>query len=500
MTVYQPNLGLLNPAFTYSSDGLVIHLMLRQMLKQMLKVKMIVCVALALSLTAQAQPALPELPAVRFENFEPAISAQIRQAYEQAQASPRAAVAQGKLGMVLQAYVQYDFAVVCLARARLLAPSELRWHYYYGLAQSALGQHAEAVAAFKEALRWQPDDLPAQLRLAEATLAAGQFRASQPLFEALAKNKATSAQAHYGLGQISRALGAPAAQASAHYRQALALFVEYGAAHYALGQALRDQGQTASAKEHLALSQQYKFQRPPLDDPLLAALAELNASATDLLARGVALEGMGKLDESIAAHERALAINPQLVQAHINLISLYARARQIDKAEKHYRAAVAANPNLADSHFNYGIVLMTFERYAEAATAFLQSLERNPFNADAHYNYAAIIERDGQLDEAAEHYRQAVAYNPAHRLSHFHWARILVQQDKLPAAIEHLLQTLTPEDDDTPRFTYALGATYARAGDKAKGIQYLRAARDLAVKRKQTHLAAVIERDLKRLE
>ena len=232
----------------------------------------------------------------------------------------------------------------------------------------------------------------------------------------------------------------------------------------------------------------------------MAAIAELNASATDLLARGVALAGMNKLPEAIAAHERAVEINPQLVQAHINLISLYARAGQIDKAEKHYREAVAKNPNLADSHFNYGIVLMMSERYAEAAAAFKESLARNPFNADAHYNYRAIIERDGKLDEAAAHFQQAITNNPAHRLSRFHWARILVQQDKLNEAIAQLLLTLAPEDDDTPRFTYALGATYARAGDKAKGIQYLRTAREMALKRRQTDLAAIIENDLKRLE
>jgi tetratricopeptide (TPR) repeat protein len=319
------------------------------------------------------------------------------------------------------------------------------------------------------------------------------------LFEALLKQKATNAAAHYGLGQIKNTLGERAA-ALEHFRQAITLYPEFGFAHYALGQALRDAGQTSEAKHHLALSQQYRFQRPALDDPLLAAIAELNASGTDMLARGVALAGQNKLPEAIVAHERALEINQQLVQAHINLISLHARAGQIDKAETHYRAAVAKNPNLADSHFNYGIVLMMVERYAEAATAFKESLARNPFNADAHYNYGAIIEREEKIDEAAAHFQQAIANNPEHRLSRFHWARILVMQNQLNEAIAQLLLTIKVEDDDTPRFTYALGATYARAGDKAKAIQYLKAARELALKRRQTDLAATIERDLAKME
>ena len=465
---------------------------------QCLNLMMVLCVCVFM--VAAQSPALPD---IKVEAFETNIREQVNKAYASAQNEPRDAEANGKLGMVLYAYVQYDFALPCFARARQFAPSEFRWHYYFGVTNSALGKHEEAAVAFKAALQIKPDDLPAQVKLAESLLAAGQQRASQPLFETLLKQKATSAVAHYGLGQIKNALGERVA-ALEHFRQAVTLYPEYGFAHYALGQALRDQGQTAEAKHHLALSQQYRFQRPALDDPLLAAIAELNASATDMLARGVALEGMGKLDESIAAHERALEINPQLVQAHINLISLYARAGQVPQAEKHYRAAVAVNPNLADSHFNYGIVLMMAERYAEAAVAFKESLARNPFNADAHYNYGAIIERDsgrdGKLDEAATHFQQAIANNPEHRLSRFHWARILVQQNKLNEAIAQLLLTLTPEDDDTPRFTYALGATYARAGEKAKAIQYLRAARELALKRRQTDLAAIIESDLKRLE
>ncbi len=448
--------------------------------------------------TASAQ-ALPELPKLKLENFEPGIRAQLGQVYREAQAQPREAAANGKLGMALHAYSQYEFAAHCYARARHFNPQEFRWHYYYALVRSALGAPSEAIAAFKTALQLEPEDLPARLRLAEATLAAGQLQASQALYEELVKHPPTRAQAHFGLGQSKRAHGEHA-QGIEHFRQAIVLFPAYGIVHYTLGQALRDQGQTAQAKDHLALSQQYKHQQPILADPLLAAIAELNASATDLLTRGVALDAMGKLEPAIAAHERALEINPKLAQAHINLISLYARAGQFEQAEQHYRAAIVNTPNLADSYFNYGIVLLGRERLTEAAAAFQQSLERNPFNAEAHYNYAIIIEREGRLDEAAKHYQKALENNPQHRQAHFHWARILVQQENWPAALDHLRQTLTPEDDETPRFTYALGATHIRAGERHKGIPYLQTALKLATKRGQTDLSAIIERDLKQLE
>src|SRR4029434_10162520 len=106
-----------------------------------------------------------------------------------------------------------------------------------------------------------------------------------------------------------------------------------------------------------------------------------------------------------------------------------------------------------------------------------------------------MIEREGRLDEAAEHYRKALENKPGHRLAHFHLGRVLVNQGKLAEAIEHFQQTLTPEDDQTPRFKYALGATYVRAGEKQKGIQYLREALKRASELGQTQLVASVERD-----
>ena len=228
--------------------------------------------------------------------------------------------------------------------------------------------------------------------------------------------------------------------------------------------------------------------------------ATKKAEASELLKRGAALERAGKLDESIAAHEQSLALNAGLVQAHINLISLYGRTRQFAQAETHYRQALAINPDLPDIHFNYGVLLVTQERVNEAATAFQQCLKLNPYYAAAHFNYAALIEQSGKLDEAAAHYRKAIANQTGYRAAHFALGRILVNQDKLAEAIEQFQKALTPEDAETPRYFYALGATCVRAGDKAKGIGYLREALKRAAALNQTQLITQLERDLKTLE
>ena len=134
------------------------------------------------------------------------------------------------------------------------------------------------------------------------------------------------------------------------------------------------------------------------------------------------------------------------------------------------------------------------------AAAFRQCLQLNPYYAEAHHNYAVMIEREGRLDEAAQHYRKAIENKSGYRSAHFHLGRILVHQERLDDAIAQFLLALTPEDAETPRYAYALGATYARAGDRRKAVEYLRKALELATAMKQAQLAASIERDLKTLE
>ncbi len=441
---------------------------------------------------------LPEAPPILMDNFGPEVREHLQNVLAEVKARPRDPEANGRMGMTLQTYEEYRIAAVYYQRALILQPDDFRWLYYSAVAQAALGNHQKAAEGFKDALRVRPDYLQAHLRLADSLFAAGQLDESHRIYQSLIEKKSGFPQAHYGLGRV---LAARRDQTAAvdQFQKAIDLFPGYGMAYYALGMALRDLGEVEKAKVKLALYQQYRLSRAPLSDPLISSIAELNTAGSEILKRGAILESAGQIEQSIAEHERALLVNPRLTQAHINLISLYARTGAFDKAEKHYRDVVAINPNLDDSHYNYGVLLVRQERYKEATEAFLRSLQSNPLNPEAHHNYAVMIEGEGRLDEAAGHYRIAIENKPNHRSAHFHLGRILVNQEKLTEAIEHFLQTLTPEDEETPRYKYALGATYIRAGDREKGILELRGALEMAKRFGQSQLAASLERDLRNL-
>jgi len=291
------------------------------------------------------------------------------------------------------------------------------------------------------------------------------------------------------------------ASAIDHFRKACEISPNFGASHYALALAYRDLDDKTKAQEHLSLYQKDKLGWPLSHDPLLNAVQELRTGAHHYLKQGAILETAGQLEQSVAAHERALEIDPKLEQALINLISLYGRLRQPGKAEAQYKSLLAINPNLAEAHYNFGVLLTGQGRPSEASEAFRKALEISPFYAEAHNNYAFLLLNEGRLEEAARHFRAALENKPNYRLAHFHLGRILLHQNKTDEAIDHFLQTLGPEEDDsTPGYFYALGAAYARAGKRQSALECIRQAQRRASVLGQRELLESIERDLRILE
>jgi len=226
----------------------------------------------------------------------------------------------------------------------------------------------------------------------------------------------------------------------------------------------------------------------------------LNLGAETHLQRSVELEQQGRLREAIEEQDRALQVDPQNVQANINLISLYARVGEPEKAEQHFQAAVQLNPGRADAYYNHGVLLFMQDMYQDAEHAYRQALLINPFYAEGHNNLGFLLEKQGRTEDALEEYRAALKNQPNYRLAHYHVATILARQKKYDEAIEHLLKTLVPEDETTPTYMYALAIAYGRKGDRANALKYARKARDLAAARNQNQLLDRIDQDFRALE
>jgi len=450
-------------------------------------------------LSASAAGELPPVPPLALDALPAAARERVAAAQQRAAAEPASAEAAGSVAMLLHSYDQFDLAEPWYRRATELDPAAFDWPYLLGVVQAERGLREDAAHTLRAATLKRPRDVPARLKLADVLLARGDLDASAALYEELRKEHPELPQAHHGAGRVEAARGRPAAAAE-RFRRATELFAGYGAAYYALGLAYRDLGRADDARAALRLYEAHRMEAPALDDPVLTRVLQLKTGPLARLAEGVRLGKEGDLEGARREHEAALAADPSLVQAHVNLISLYGRLGRGDEAERHYRSAVALSPGLAEAHYDYGVLLVQQRRTREAAEAFERALAINPNYAAAHNNLGSMLEAEGRAAEAEGHYRAAIANDPTYRLARFNLGRTLVAQRKLPEAIAELEKTLVPEDDETPRYLYALAAAWVRAGDREKGREYGRQAQEKAVARGQAELAATIARDLRSLE
>jgi len=451
----------------------------------------------ALCIRAQEQH-LPELPQVNTSGFLPAIRAQVELAERNARERPRDSAVVGTLAMTLHAYQQYAAAERAYARAHSLDPQNFDWLYLLGAVQGAQGAFDRAAKTFQSALQIRPGDLAAEMRLAESLAAVPDWNGAAALYSRVIDGRRDFPKAWYGLGRAQAAKGDHAA-AIESYSKACELFPAYGAAHFALAAELRRLGRKPEAEQHIAAYAKNVTSEPPLDDPLFQQIHELNLSSQTHLQRGAELEKAGLLDEAIHEHEAALANDPGNVQAHVNLISLYGRVGDAGNAKQHFEAATRLNPGRSDAWYNYAVLLYMQEHFDEAEKAYQRALEINPDYAEAHNNLGVIYEQLGRLADAQKEFRAAISGRPDYPLARFHLGRILVNEQKFGEAIQQLQRALTPEDDKTPVYLYALGATYARAGDPAQALEYLQRAHNAASRYGQFQLLASIDRDLKAL-
>jgi tetratricopeptide (TPR) repeat protein len=130
--------------------------------------------------------------------------------------------------------------------------------------------------------------------------------------------------------------------------------------------------------------------------------ARASGTAHESFERAVSLEGRDT-DAALKAYEQAIAADPALLDARINLGRLLHEAGRLTSAEQVYREAVKACGNDSVLLYNLGVLLEDMGRKPEAKDAYEQALRADAGLADCHYNLALLYEKLAKPKEAIRH-------------------------------------------------------------------------------------------------
>lgn len=116
-------------------------------------------------------------------------------------------------------------------------------------------------------------------------------------------------------------------------------------------------------------------------------------------------------DAARRAYERALELDPDLSDAHVNLGRLAHEGGDPQTAAAQYQQALGRDPLDPVTHYNLALALEDLEQFAHSLEHYQRAVALNPTFADAHYNLSQLLGRLGRKADALRHmvrYRQLV--------------------------------------------------------------------------------------------
>jgi tetratricopeptide (TPR) repeat protein len=158
------------------------------------------------------------------------------------------------------------------------------------------------------------------------------------------------------------------------------------------------------------------------------------ASAIDHFNRAIAHASSGQLDYALVCFQEAVRLQPDFVEAHNNLGTVFLRQQKFETAIIHYRQALRYRPDYADAHSGLGAAFAAQGNWTEAVAHFQTAIRFRPAFAAAHCNLANALRSLGRLEEAVSHCREALRIQPNLPQAHDSLGSALLAQGKVEEA------------------------------------------------------------------
>jgi adenylate cyclase len=198
-------------------------------------------------------------------------------------------------------------------------------------------------------------------------------------------------------------------------------------------------------------------------------------------AGGQTLPGREAWAKEMEFARKALALDPNLAEAHLSLgtalysvLGPYASKKELDRA-------VELNPNLALAYDQYGWTFAEMGRFDDAIAAEKQALELDPLNTFLNTDLAFFLYWARRYEEATTQIHKTLELDPNNAFAHSILGWCLIEKgNKAEARAEFEKATSL---DNLPWYISSLGYACAANGDRAKAEQILQDLEELSKQR-----------------
>ncbi|ABW68221.1 tetratricopeptide repeat protein [Desulfosudis oleivorans] len=160
---------------------------------------------------------------------------------------------------------------------------------------------------------------------------------------------------------------------------------------------------------------------------------------------GMALQIAGNSEAALQAFQKAIALDPNHMEAHNNSGFILRELGRPKEAIKFFRRALEINPAYADAHYNLGLAFFDLKDMAQARTAFEQTLRVNPLYSKAHNNLGVILMQEGDHEAAVAAYQRALKTDPRFAQAYNNLGIIAYQQGNPDQAASFFKKALTAD-------------------------------------------------------
>lgn len=343
----------------------------------------------------------------------------------------------------------YDAAVAEAKRGLQAHPNDPGLHTVEGIAFSMEGKDADAIAAFRAALRISPEFLPALRAEAQVLSRDKDPRLSFVLTHVLridpsdstAREMLALEQARSGNCSVAIAnFGLVPDQTSQHTesleRYAACLFQQrdYTRASTEFQQLLVREPENADARYDLALAQRRAGQNHEAAETLKPLLATADYE-TLLLASDVS-EDIGNTPDAVAFMRRAILLNPMRAGPYVRFAELCLLHESYDSGIAMVTAGIERQPNQPSLYLARGMLYGGLAKYDKAEADFRTAEQLDPHHGTGSYGVGLVEAQGNHSAEALATARAALVAHPKDAQLNYLLARILIDDGAVPGSPE----------------------------------------------------------------